>query len=94
MADMISTDGQLLAALRNSLQPKGTAPIVCLHLQGARFMNADFISKCLNELETAMVLGNTLNSMERLALEVMLDSAYLDTTTFSPIRTDDQHKLT
>ena len=73
----------LIEKLRNNLRPMGTAPIVLLkpiHPSGIE-MHADFVSKCIDELErmpmrTAM--GDAPTNLEKLAYQLLLDSAYLE----------------
>lgn len=67
--------------MRNQLQPKGTAPIVQLHLAGLGIFNSDFIAKCINELERMPIrtaLGEGPTNLEKLAYQLLKDSAYID----------------
>lgn len=72
----------IIERLRNALQPKGTAPIVILRPLGIGIeMHADFVSKCIDELEQiAMMapLGCEPSNLEKLAYQLLLDSAYID----------------
>jgi len=76
-------DMTLIERLRNNLQPKGTAPIVCLKPLGSCgiWMHADFVSKCIDELERMEIrvaLGDKISNLEKLAYQLLLDSAYID----------------
>lgn len=75
-------DMTLIERLRNELQPKGTAPIVILRTLGVGIeMHADFVSKCIDELELMHVraeLGDGPSNLEKLAFQLLLDSAYID----------------
>ena len=72
----------IIERLRNNLQPKGTAPIVILRPLGIGIeMHAEFVSKCIDELEhIAMMapLGGQPSNLEKLAYQLLLDSAYID----------------
>ena len=76
-------DMSIVERLRNALQPKGTAPIVLLrplHSCGIE-MHADFVSKCIDELEQMPVraaMGDGPTNLEKLAYQLLLDSAYID----------------
>ena len=73
----------LIEKLRNNLQPKGTSPIVLLkplHSCGIE-MHADFVSKCIDELERMPMraaLGDMPSFLEKLAFQLLLDSAYIE----------------
>jgi hypothetical protein len=67
--------------MRMHLQPKGTAPVVGLHLND-RFFHADFIHKCIDELEKMPfrdALGQPPTDLEKLAYILLCDSAYIKT---------------
>jgi hypothetical protein len=71
----------LIERLRNNLQPRGTAPLVKLQLKGAAMFNKEFVDKCLDELERMPMraaVGNGPTDLEKLAYQVLLDSAYID----------------
>jgi len=76
-------DQDIIRRLRNNLQPKGTAPVVLLcpiHSAGIE-MHADFVKKCIDELEMMSVktaLGYEPTNLEKLAYQLLLDSAYID----------------
>ena len=76
-------DMTLIERLRNNLQPKGTAPIVLLrpmHSSGIE-MHSDFVTKCIDELERIEIrvaTGDTISNLEKLAFQLLLDSAYID----------------
>lgn len=71
-----------IARMRANLQPKGTAPIVILRPLGIGIeMHADFVSKCIDELERMPMraaLGEYPSNLEKLAYQLLLDSAYID----------------
>jgi hypothetical protein len=75
-------DMSIIERLRNALQPKGTAPIVILRPLGIGIeMHSDFVSKCIDELEQMPVraaMGEPPTNLEKLAYELLLDSAYID----------------
>lgn len=72
----------IIERLRNALQPKGTAPIVILRPLGIGIeMHADFVSKCIDELEQIPMraaMGEMPSNLEKLAYQLLLDSAYID----------------
>jgi hypothetical protein len=72
----------IIEQLRNHLQPRGTAPIVILRPRGVGLeMHADFVSKCIDELERMpmlAVLGENPSNLEKLAYMLLCDSAYID----------------
>jgi hypothetical protein len=76
-------DMTLIEKLRNNLQPKGTAPFVGLKPLNSCgiWMHADFVSKCIDELERMpmrVALGDGPTMLEKLAYQLLLDSAYID----------------
>jgi hypothetical protein len=71
----------LITRLRNNLQPQGTAPLVQIRLRSCAMFNKEFVDKCLDELERMPIrsaMGDGPNNLERLAYEVLMDSAYID----------------
>lgn len=72
----------IIERMRQELQPKGTAPIVILRTHGVGIeMHADFVSKCIDELERIPVraaVGEVPSNLEKLAYQLLLDSAYID----------------
>ena len=67
--------------MRFHLQPRGTAPVVGLHLNN-RFFHVDFINKCVDELEKIpmkVALGDQPSNLEKLAYMLLCDSAYIET---------------
>lgn len=76
-------DQDIIQRLRANLQPKGTAPIVLLrpmHSVGIE-MHVDFVQKCIDELEkmpNRVALGDMPTNLEKLAYQLLLDSAYID----------------
>jgi hypothetical protein len=74
-------DMTLIERLRNNLHPRGTAPVVQLHLAGYGMFNSDFVSKCLDELEQMPMraaVGDGPTNLEKLAYQLLMDSAYID----------------
>ncbi len=66
--------------MRGQLRPKGTLPVVGLHLND-RFFNVEFIEKCIAELERMEVraaIGDAPSNLEKLAYILLCDSAYID----------------
>lgn len=71
----------IIQQLREQLQPRGTAPLVQLHLDNQGIYNFDFISKCIDELEKMPVraaLGDQPSCLEKLAYDILLSSAYIE----------------
>lgn len=73
----------IIQRLRTELQPKGTAPIVLLRPMNSVGieMHADFVQKCIDELEKIAllsILGEEPSNLEKLAYQLLLDSAYID----------------
>ena len=75
-------DMTLIDRLRNNLQPKGTAHIVILRTLGVGIeMHPDFVNKCIDELDRMPLraaLGDNPTNLEKLAYQLLLDSAYID----------------
>ena len=73
----------IIERLRARLVPQGTAPVVLLrpmHSSGIE-MHADFVTKCIDELERMPIraaLGEMPSNLEKLAYQLLLDSAYID----------------
>lgn len=55
----------------------GDSTVTSLHLDGARFMKPAFIEECLQHLNIVELMGESLTPLERLAVEVLIDSAYI-----------------
>jgi hypothetical protein len=71
----------IIERLRNQLQPKGTAPIVQLFIAKYGFFNKDFVHECIDELDRMhlrVACGDKPTALEKLAYQVLLDSAYID----------------
>jgi hypothetical protein len=74
-------DMTLIERLRNALQPRGTAPVVSLRLNGVAMFNKEFVDLCLDELEKMPMraaVGDGPTNLEKLAYQLLLDSAYID----------------
>lgn len=78
------TDVELIDKLRRNLKPKGTAPIVCLHMNSPSMYSEDFIQQCLSELEKKILLfqvgleDNSFSPLDQLSLQVLMDSACIE----------------
>jgi hypothetical protein len=71
----------IINRLRDTLQPRGTAPVVQLRLAGHGMFNSDFVSKCIDDLEKLPLrshLGEHPSNLEKLAYQLLMDSAYID----------------
>jgi hypothetical protein len=72
----------IIEQLRNSLQPRGTDPIVILRTKGVGLeLHVDFVTKCIDEVERMpmrAMLGEEPSNLERLAYMLLCDSAYID----------------
>jgi hypothetical protein len=71
----------IIKRLRGNLQPRGTAPVVQLRIAGHGMFNSDFVSKCIDDLEKIPLrahLGDHPSNLEKLAYQLLLDSAYID----------------
>lgn len=77
------TGSDIIQQLRNNLQPKGTTPVVLLrpmHSTGIE-MHVDFVQTCIDELEQIPIrvaLGEMPSNLEKLAYQLLLDSACID----------------
>lgn len=71
----------IVERLRNELRPRGSLQVVPLHLTN-RFFNKEFVDQCIDEVERIetirAALGDTPSALERLALILLCDSAYID----------------
>lgn len=71
----------IVERMRNQLRPRGTAPVVQLHIAGYGMFNSDFVTQCIDELDKMHIraaCGDKPTALERLAYQVLLDSAYID----------------
>jgi hypothetical protein len=73
----------IIQRLRDNLQPKGTGPVVLLNVlgPGGMEMHVDFVRACIDELEKMphrAELGQKPSNLEKLAYQLLLDSAYID----------------
>ena len=67
--------------MRQTLVPRGTAPIVQLSLAEYGFINHDFVLKCIDELERLPMraqMGEPPTNLEKLAYMLLCDSAFID----------------
>jgi hypothetical protein len=67
--------------MRHYLTPKGTAPIVRLHLADYGMYNHVFILACIDELDKLPIraaLGEPPTKLEQLAYQLLCDSAYIE----------------
>jgi hypothetical protein len=71
----------IIERLRNNLQPRGTAPVVQLRIAGCGIFDSNFVSKCIDDLENITLrahVGDPPSNLEKLAYQLLLDSAYID----------------
>lgn len=71
----------IIQCMRDNLQPKGSAPIVILRTYGGIEMAPEFVNKCIDELErmpTRVLMGDEPSNLEKLAYQLLLDSANID----------------
>jgi|JI10StandDraft_1071094.scaffolds.fasta_scaffold1276100_2 hypothetical protein len=73
--------------MRNVLQPRGTAEIVGLSMEGVgntAYFSKAFVHSCIDLLEKKALLAQIgvepLNDLEKLAAQLLMDSAYIDLT--------------
>lgn len=67
--------------MRHYLKPKGSAPIVQLHLAEYGMFDHNFINECIDELEkmpARAALGEPPTKLEQLAYQLLCDSAYIE----------------
>lgn len=71
----------LFAQLRAKLQPHGSEPLVRLFLKDAGYVDLAFVEQCINDAELLMtkgMLGQKPTALEKLGMQVLIDSAGLD----------------
>jgi len=72
----------VIKALKESLVPRGTAPLVKLEVGGDMgYYPLDEITEAIDCLETkitAAALGEKLNPLERIAVEILLKTANIE----------------
>ncbi len=67
--------------MREALRPRGSANVSVLDM-GNRFVNYDFVLKCIDELERMPVkfqLSGQASNLEKLAYMLLCDSAGINT---------------
>jgi len=71
--------------MRGTLQPRGTADIVGLRMNGVgdtAYFSKVFVHNCIELLEKKVLLAQAgiepLNDLEKLAAQLLMDSAYID----------------
>jgi hypothetical protein len=67
--------------LRDALQPRGSANIVRLFLNGSAYFEKEFVDRCIEELENIPVMnavGQPASPLQVLAFYVLRDSAYIE----------------
>lgn len=72
-------DQEIIQRLRDTLVPAGTSPVVRLFFQNAYFSH-DFVKECIDEVEKlqiGVILGVPATALQRLAMNALLDSAYI-----------------
>lgn len=70
-----------LIVMRQTLVPQGTAPLVGLRLRDATYVDKDFVTAALNELERLPVMiamGEEVSPLQKIAIMVLQDSAWLN----------------
>ena len=63
--------------MKQSLKPKGTAPVVYLDLLNDHYFHADFIVECIRELEAIplkIAVGVPPSNLEKLAFLILKNS--------------------
>ena len=77
--DVVAPD--LFELLRNSLVPRGSAPLVRLFMRDSAYYDADFVQKAVAEAKSRCTLAasglDELSVLEQLALQLLCDSAYI-----------------
>jgi hypothetical protein len=75
-------ENKLTTQMRETLQPKGTAPLVRLFLNNAAYFNKDFVKSCIDEIERKTFLVacelDDFTPLEKLGFHVLCDSAYIN----------------
>jgi len=68
----------VIEELKVNLVPGGTADIIALRFTD-NFFNGEFVRECIDELSNKMKIGTILdeplNALEKLAVQLLLDSA-------------------
>ncbi len=70
-----------LDQIKRCLVPKGTVDLVGLRLHSACYVNSDFIKELIDELEKLpmmVAMGEQVSPMQRLAIMVLKDSAWIE----------------
>jgi hypothetical protein len=71
----------VIKMLRESLHPAGTQPLIRLKISGVGMFDADFVTSCIDDLENksqlAVVGLYEFTPLDKLALQVLTDSAHL-----------------
>lgn len=71
----------IITKLRSTLQPQGTAPLVRLFLSKDAYFDVEFVNACIDQVEkihVGIVLEGEISTLEKLAIQVLLDSAYIN----------------
>jgi len=69
---------ELFTQLRENLQPRGSEPLVRLFLKDSTYVDLAVVKQCINDAESLMttgLLGQKPTALEKLGLQVLLDSA-------------------
>jgi hypothetical protein len=71
----------VIKMLRESLHPAGTRPLIRLKIGGVGMFDADFVTSCIDDLESKSQQAAAglydFTPLDRLALQVLTDSAHL-----------------
>lgn len=82
MSTTPTPDRELLAQMREALRPQGTAPVVRLFLRDNTYYDEAYVKEILADLATKLTLihaglEDKLSPLEKLGVQVLLDSAYI-----------------
>lgn len=72
----------LTQRMREELVPQGTSQVVKLQLGNLGYIDYPFVLKCIDEIDGLHVrhaLGDPISNLERLAIMLLMDSAYIET---------------
>lgn len=69
---------ELLTNLRSTLKPKGTLPLVRLHLPNHGFVDSELVDAAVDEFEALIIAGSSKlrepNALEKLAILLLTES--------------------
>lgn len=76
-----NNDSPIVAGLRRTLRPKGTADLIRLSLRNHGFVDGCLVREALDEMNRALVralAGEPVTALERLAVLLLTESAQED----------------